>query len=76
MKTFFEWGTDPAEELLTRYSLILDLPKDDPQVKLCAVMVLDFALDWRNKLYLNAGSLAHQYLVDLRFRIESYGEEV
>lgn len=76
MKTVFEWGTDPAEELLQIYSDILELPKDDPTTKLCALQVLDFALDWRNKLYLNAGSLAHQYLVDLRFRIESYGEEV
>ena len=72
--TFFEPQLDPAEELLTQYSLILDLPKGDPTVKLAALTVLDFALDWRNKLYLNAGSLAHQYLVDLRFKIESYGE--
>lgn len=72
---FFKPDADPAEELLQIYSDILELPKDDPTTKLCAVMVIDFALDWRNKLYLNAGSLAHQYLINLRKQIEEYGND-
>lgn len=75
MKTFFEWGKNTAEEILTRYSLILELPKDDPQVKLCALTLLDFALEWRNCLYINEGSLAYNYLVNLRKQIEEYGND-
>ncbi len=35
-----------------------------------ALIAVDEMLDFRNKLYINEGSLAHQYLLDIKKEIE------
>jgi hypothetical protein len=36
----------------------------------CALIAVDEMLDFRNRLYINEGSLAHQYLVEIKKEIE------
>jgi hypothetical protein len=38
--------------------------------KKCALIAVDEMLDFRNGLYINEGSLAHQWLLDVRQEIE------
>jgi hypothetical protein len=40
------------------------------KAKQCALIAVDEMLDFRNKLYINEGSLAHQYLVEIKQEIE------
>jgi hypothetical protein len=37
-----------------------------------ALIVVDEMLDFRNALYINEGSLAHKYLLDVKQEIEKY----
>jgi hypothetical protein len=38
----------------------------------CALIAVDEMLDFRNGLYINEGSLAHKYLLDIKQEIENY----
>jgi hypothetical protein len=38
--------------------------------KQCALIAVDEMLDFRNNLYINEGSLAHKYLLDIKHEIE------
>jgi len=38
--------------------------------KRCALIAVDEMLDFRNALYINEGSLAHQWLLDVKQEIE------
>jgi hypothetical protein len=38
--------------------------------KQCALIAVDEMLDFRNGLYINEGSLAHQWLLDVKQEIE------
>ena len=40
------------------------------QSKKCALIAIDEMLDFRNNLYMNKGSLAHQYLIEVKKEIE------
>ncbi len=40
------------------------------QAKQCALICIDEMLDFRNCLYINEGSLAHQWLLDVKQEIE------
>jgi len=38
--------------------------------KKCALIAVDEMIDFRNRLYINEGSLAHQWLLDVKQEIE------
>jgi hypothetical protein len=38
--------------------------------KQCALIAVDEMLDFRNGLYINEGSLAHKYLLDIKHEVE------
>ena len=38
--------------------------------KQCALIAVDEMIDFRNGLYINEGSLAHKYLLDIKHEIE------
>ena len=38
--------------------------------KQCALIAVDEMLDFRNGLYMNEGSIVHQYLMDIKQEIE------
>ena len=38
--------------------------------KQCALIAVDEMLDFRNGLYINEGSIAHQWLLDVKHEIE------
>ena len=40
------------------------------QSKQCALIAVDEMLDFRNGLYMNEGSIVHQYLMDVKQEIE------
>ena len=40
------------------------------QSKQCALIAVDEMLDFRNGLYMNEGSIVHQYLMDIKQEIE------
>jgi hypothetical protein len=42
----------------------------DKIAKQCALIAVDEMLDFRNALYINEGSLAHQWLLDVKQEIE------
>lgn len=39
--------------------------------KQCALIAVDEMLDFRNNLYINEGSLAHSYLLDIKKELEN-----
>jgi hypothetical protein len=41
-------------------------------VKECALIAINEMIDFRNALYINEGSLAHQWLLDIKKEIENY----
>ena len=41
-----------------------------PNMIQCALIAVDEMLDFRNKLYINEGSIAHQYLLEVKKEIE------
>ena len=40
------------------------------EAKKCALIAVDEMLDFRNGLYMNEGSIVHQYLMDVKQEIE------
>jgi NADPH-dependent 2,4-dienoyl-CoA reductase/sulfur reductase-like enzyme len=40
------------------------------EAKKCALIAVDEMLDFRNGLYMNEGSIVHQYLIDVKQEIE------
>jgi hypothetical protein len=42
----------------------------DSTAKQCALVAVDEMLDFRNGLYMNEGSIVHQYLMDVKQEIE------
>ena len=65
---------DPSKELKKAYEIynffILELKLDKDVSKKCALKVVEEMLDFRNNLYINEGSLAHQYLIEVKHEIE------
>jgi hypothetical protein len=73
---------EKAKELIDKYldvenynNLKLDLFCDEcgmsnDAAKYCALIAVDEMLDFRNALYINEGSLAHKYLLDIKQEIE------
>jgi hypothetical protein len=69
---------EKAKELLERYDFIsthdgLDIMDEELTMldrKQCALIAVDEMLDFRNGLYINEGSLAHQWLLDVKQEIE------
>ena len=67
---------DKAIELITKYAE-LDFGCNDKIViskmhKKQALIAVEEMLDFRNALYINEGSLAHQWLLDVKQEIENY----
>jgi hypothetical protein len=69
---------DKAKKLVDDYRIVL--MNEDTEcgneilctviAKQCALICIDEMLDFRNALYINEGSLAHQWLLDVRQEIE------
>lgn len=62
-----------AEKLVNNYINVVlqDFGGMDKDLaKQCALIAVDEVLDFRNALYLNEGSLAHQYLLEVKQEIE------
>ena len=59
---------EKAKDLLDKFSNIALL--DSYEAKQCALIAVDEMLDFRNGLYINEGSLAHKYLLDIKQEIE------
>jgi uracil-DNA glycosylase len=59
-----------AYKLRYLISVALDLKTDDVKVLKCALITVDEILDFRNKLYINEGSIAHQYLLEVKQEIK------
>ena len=66
---------EKAKELISKYNFehlgdryILHQTVDES--KRCALIAVDEMLDFRNGLYINEGSLAHKYLLDIKQEIE------
>ncbi len=59
---------EKAKDLLDKFSNIALL--DSYEAKQCALIAVDEMLDFRNALYINEGSLAHKYLLDIKQEIE------
>ena len=69
---------DKAKELVDTYRIML-MNSDTEYgeeilctviAKRCALIAMDEMLDFRNALYINEGSLAHQWLLDVKQEIE------
>lgn len=66
---------EKAKELINRFNfehnvdsiLIFQTPEES---KRCALITIDEMLDFRNGLYMNEGSIVHQYLMDIKQEIE------
>jgi hypothetical protein len=66
---------EKAEELVDKFQKqiffeITDERLDIEEAKGCALIAVDEMLDFRNALYINEGSLAHQWLLDIKQQIE------
>jgi hypothetical protein len=76
---------EKAKELLYNYELQVRFSMEDCSftyrdsnyglaikrtAKQCALIAVDEMLDFRNGLYINEGSLAHQWLLDVKQEIE------
>ena len=69
---------DKAKELVDTYRIML--MNSDTEcgeeilctviAKQCALIAVDEMLDFRNALYINEGSLAHQWLLDVKQEIQ------
>jgi hypothetical protein len=60
---------EKAAELIVNYQLKCKSLNYD-EAKQCALIAVDEMLDFRNGLYINEGSLAHKYLLDIKQEIE------
>jgi len=58
---------DKAIELVNKYLQVYD--GKVKEAKQCALIAVDEMLDFRNSLYINEGSLEHQYLVEIKKEI-------
>jgi hypothetical protein len=58
---------EKAKELFMRN---FEVTVDDYCAKQCALIAVDEMLDFRNGLYMNEGSIVHQYLIDVKQEIE------
>ena len=70
---------DKAIELITKYQYAVRFDESETgylanmhSVKECALIAVNEMLDFRNALYINEGSLAHQWLLDVKKEIENY----
>jgi hypothetical protein len=65
---------DKAKELFNKMYHVDDPMGNYPMcfdtAKQCALIAVDEMLDFRNALYINEGSLAHQWLLDVKQQIE------
>jgi hypothetical protein len=66
---------DKAKELVIKFQkqIFFELTNerlDIEEAKGCALIAVDEMLDFRNALYINEGSLAHQWLLDVKHEIE------
>ena len=59
-----------ARELVDKYYDSLPQWVNGNDAKQCALIAVDEMLDFRNGLYINKGSLAHKYLLDIKQEIE------
>ena len=59
---------EKAQELVDKFSNECLLTKNGG--KQCALIAVDEMLDFRNALYINEGSLAHKYLLEVKHEIE------
>lgn len=59
---------EKAEEIVS--SMEYWLGEGNSLSKQCALIAVNEMLDFRNSLYLNEGSLAHQYILDVKQEIE------
>jgi len=57
---------EKAKELFMRN---FEITVDDYCAKQCALVAVDEMLDFRNGLYMNEGSIVHQYLMDVKQEI-------
>ena len=57
---------DKAKELFMRN---FEITVDDYCAKQCALIAINEMLDFRNGLYMNEGSIVHQYLLDVKQEI-------
>jgi hypothetical protein len=63
--------TQKAKELVNKY--LDNIPFADKSIeraKQCALIAVDEMIDIRNGLYINEGSIAHQWLLDVKHEIE------
>lgn len=58
---------EKAKELVEKYANTNGVYGASKQ---CALIAVDEMLDFRNSLYINEGSLAHQYLIEVKHEIE------
>ena len=66
---------EKAKDLYDSYWYCLlqsNIEKRNYWSKQCALIAVDEMLDFRNGLYINEGSLAHKYLLDIKHEIENY----
>jgi hypothetical protein len=64
---------EKAKDLYDSYWYCLlqsNIEKRNYWSKQCALVAIDEMLDFRNALYINEGSLAHKYLLDIKQEIE------
>lgn len=65
---------EKARELFDKMYMVDDPMGNYPMcfdtAKQCALIAVDEMLDFRNALYINEGSLAHQWLLDVKQEIE------
>jgi len=64
---------EKAKELFDKYYIICQEFTEEIQcsiqAKQCALIAVDEMLDFRNGLYMNEGSIVHQYLLDVKQEI-------
>ena len=63
---------EKAEELINKFNKIIlcENLTISETLNYCALIAIDEMLDFRNSLYLNEESLAHQYLLEIKQEIE------
>lgn len=61
---------EQAAKLRYLFSKELDLKTTDKKILNCCLITINEMLDFRNGLYINEGSLAHQYLIEVKHEIE------
>jgi hypothetical protein len=61
---------EKAEELVNKYLMNTPIGFHIDDAKKCALIALNEMIDIRNGLYINEGSIAHQWLLDVKHEIE------